>query len=53
VAVPFRDGWYYIDERDLVTKRYFKLMGSLWTTTMADATAKTSAAPVLTIPVSR
>jgi hypothetical protein len=53
VAVPFRDGWYYIDERDLVTKRYFKLMGSLWTTTMADATARTSAAPVLTIPVSR
>lgn len=53
VAVPFRDGWYYIDERDLVTKRYFKLMGSLWSTTIADAAAKTSATPVLTVPVSR
>jgi hypothetical protein len=53
VSVPFRDGWYYIDERDLLTKRYFKVLGSLWSSTIADATAKSSAAPVLTIPVSR
>ena len=27
IAVAFRDGWFYIDERDLETKRYFKLLG--------------------------
>ncbi|MFC1688383.1 hypothetical protein ACFL07_01825 [Pseudomonadota bacterium] len=52
IAVAFRDGWFYIDERDLVTKRYFKLLGALWSSTIADSTARQSA-PVLTVPVSR
>ena len=52
VAVAFRDGWFYIDERDLETKRYFKLMGALWSSAIADATAK-HPAPTLTVPVSR
>ena len=51
VAVAFRDGWFYIDERDLVTKRYFKVLGALWTSTIADSTAR-HPAPVLTVPVS-
>jgi len=53
VEVPFRDGWFYIDERDLVTKRYFKVLASLWSNAIADATAASSAHPVLTVPVSK
>jgi hypothetical protein len=53
VSVEFHKGWYYIDERDLTTKRFFRLMNSLWSSTIADATAGSSAAPVLTVPVSR
>lgn len=53
VSVEFHNGWYYIDKSDLITKRYFRLMNSLWSSTIADATAKSSAAPVLTVPVSR
>ena len=53
VAVEHRDGWFYIDERDLITKKYFKLLGGLWSTAMANATSQGPAAPVLTVPVSR
>ena len=52
IAVAYRGGWFYIDERDLETKRYFKLMGALWSSTIADSTARHSA-PILTVPVSR
>ncbi len=52
VSVPYRDGWFYIDERDQATKRYFKLLGSLWSAAMSSAIDNT-AAPVLTVPVSR
>ena len=47
IAVEYRDGWFYIDERDLATKRYFKLLGGLWSSTIADAAGKTSTAPIL------
>ena len=53
VAVPHRDGWYYIDEKDGATKRFFKLMATLWSVAIAESSAITSAKPVLTIPVSR
>ena len=53
VAVKYRDGWFYIDETDQATKRFFRLMGALWSVTIAESTAKGSAAPVLTVPVSR
>jgi hypothetical protein len=52
IAVAYRDGWFYIDERDLVTKEYFKLLGSLWSMTMTKAIGQGAAAPVLTVPVS-
>lgn len=52
IAVAFRNGWFYIDERDLVAKRYFKLLGALWSNTIADSTAR-HPAPMLTVPVSR
>lgn len=53
VAVRYRDSWFYIDETDQNTKRFFRLMSALWSVTIAESTAKGSAAPVLTVPVSR
>jgi len=52
IAVPYRKGWFYIDERDLITKEYFKTLGSLWTMTMSKAIGQGVAAPLLTVPVS-
>jgi hypothetical protein len=53
VAVKHRDVWFYIDERDQATKRFFRLLSILWSTAIAESTGKASAAPVLTVPVSR
>ena len=53
IAVEHRDGWFYIDERDAATKRYFKLFGSLWSAAMAESLGQGSSTPVLTVPVSR
>lgn len=53
VAVEYRHDWFYIDETDLATKRFFRLMGALWSITIAENTPKGSAAPVFTVPVSR
>ena len=53
VAVEYRDGWFYIDHRDMLTKQFFKLMGSLWSMVMSNAAGQGAAAPVLTVPVTR
>ena len=53
IAVEYRDGWFFIDRRDLLTKRYFKLLGSLWNAAMSESLDDGTAAPVLTVPVSR
>jgi hypothetical protein len=53
VAVKHRDEWFYIDETDQATKGFFRLLSSLWSVTIAESTAKGTAAPVLTVPVSR
>lgn len=53
VAVQYRDSWFYIDETDQATKRFFRLMSALWSATIADSASKGFAAPVLTVPVSR
>jgi hypothetical protein len=53
VAVKYRDGWFYIDDTDKATKRYFRLLGTLWSVTIAESAGKGAAAPVLTVPVSR
>jgi hypothetical protein len=45
--------WFYIDEKDQATKRFFRLLGSLLSVAIAESTANASAAPVLTVPVSR
>jgi hypothetical protein len=52
VAVKHRDGWFAIDEADLATKRYFRIMTSLWSVAIAETSVAT-AAPILTVPVSR
>jgi len=53
VAVQYRDGWFYIDDTDQATKRFFRLLGTLWSVAVAESAAKSSAAPILTIPASR
>lgn len=52
IAVAYRSGWFYIDERDRVTKAYFKLLGGLWSLAVSSAMSDGPAAPVLTVPVS-
>ena len=53
VAVQYRDGWFYIDDQDKATKQFFRLLGVLWSVSIAESTDKTPAAPILTVPVSR
>jgi hypothetical protein len=53
MPVKYRDGWFYIDETDYATKRFFRLMGTFWSVAIAESAAQGSAAPVLTVPVSR
>jgi hypothetical protein len=52
VRVKHRDYWFYIDEADQPTKKFFRLLSTLWSTTIAESTTKGVAAPVLTVPVS-
>ncbi|MGB7934628.1 MAG: hypothetical protein WCH04_20865 [Gammaproteobacteria bacterium] len=52
VAVSYRDGWFYIDEKDHTTKQFFRLIATLLSVNIAESTDKKSA-PVLTVPVSR
>jgi len=52
VAVRYRDHWYFVDDRDLETKRFFKMVGAIWSSNMAEASSG-ARAPMLTVPVSR
>ena len=51
VSVRYRDHWFYIDDRDMETKRFFKLVTALWSSTMAENIS--AKVPLLTVPVSR
>ena len=53
VTVPYRDAWYYIDDGDRDTKRFFRTLTSLWSAAIADNTVTSASTPVLTVPVSR
>jgi hypothetical protein len=53
VAVKFRDGWFYIDEKDQATKLFFRLLTTLISINIAESTGSASATPILTVPVSR
>jgi hypothetical protein len=47
VAIPYRGNWYYIDDRDLKSKRTFSFMMLLFT--LAD-TGEKDPLPLVTIP---
>ena len=47
VAVPYNDHWFWIDRRDLKSKKVFSFMMLLFT--LAD-TGETPALPLITIP---
>jgi hypothetical protein len=52
VAVKYREYWFYIDDTDMQTKLFYKLVRTLWSFSIAGSVDR-SAAPLLTIPVSR
>lgn len=52
VAVNYRGYWFYIDDTDMKTKLFYKIVRSLWSVSIA-ASADQGATPVLTLPVSR
>jgi hypothetical protein len=52
VAAKYRDYWFYVDEADLQTKKFFYTLFSLWSVVVTSG-EETKAAPVLTVPVSR
>jgi hypothetical protein len=47
ISVPYRDHWFWIDDRDLTTKRNFALLMLLFS--LAD-TGEKKGVPLLTIP---
>ena len=53
VAVQYREAWFYFDESDGATKRFFRLMNALWSVAVAESAAGAPAAPALTVPLSR
>ena len=53
VAVKYRDGWFYIDEKDQTTKLFFRLLTTLLSVNISESTNRASATLVLTVPVSR
>ena len=52
IAVKHRGYWFYIEDTDAHTKHFYVMVRTLWSVSIA-AAADQSAAPVLTIPVSR
>ena len=53
LAVKYRGYWFYIEETDQPTKLFFKSMRLFWSVSIASSANSRTAAPVLTIPVSK
>jgi len=51
VALKHRGFWYYVDDTDLVSKRTFQNIQTLFLAGLSEATRNQQKAPVLTIPV--
>ncbi len=51
VAVQHRGWWYYVDDTDLRSKQVFQQVQLLFMSAIAEASAGSQAAPMLTIPV--
>jgi len=52
VAVRHRGYWFYIDDTDMRTKLFYRLIRTLWSVSISES-ADLTAAPVLTVPASR
>ena len=52
MAVEYRSGWFYSDEKDQAAKQFFGLLSTLLSSAIAESAVKGGAAPVLTVPVS-
>ncbi len=50
VAVKYRNGWFYIDERDLASKRVFNVVQDLYNLQVSPTSDRTTA-PFFTLPV--
>ena len=50
LSVKYRGYWYYIDQTDMHTKLFYRMIRTLWSVSIS-AGVDNSAAPVLTIPV--
>jgi hypothetical protein len=48
-ATRYRNQWFYIEDTDIVSKRMFSFI--MFLVTLAESTAGTSAAPLITVPV--
>jgi len=53
VAVEHHGWWYYIDASDSESKQFFRLLRTLVSVRIADASRTATQLPVLTVPVSR
>jgi len=53
LAVKYRGHWFYIEETDQPTKLFFRSMSLFWSVSIASSADARTAAPVLTIPVSK
>ena len=53
MAVKYRGYWFYIEETDQPTKLFFRSMRLFWSVSIASSADSRTAAPVLTIPVSK
>ena len=53
VAVEHHGWWYYIDASDSESKQFFRLIRTLVSVRIADASRASAQLPVLTVPVSR
>jgi hypothetical protein len=51
VAVQHRGWWFYVDDRDLASKRMYQRIQILFLTRLSEATRGTQTTPLLTIPV--
>lgn len=53
VASRLHNTWYWIDSKDLQTKKFFKLLTTLVSVRLSDSVRGNTQAPVLTIPTTR
>ena len=53
VAVKYQDWWFYIDNTDQSSKRFFRLMELLISSHISDVSDRQQLAPIITLPANR